>query len=65
MAGLSLGGAQAMAVGLTHLDQFSYIGTFSGAQFARPHAGAAAADSWPAFDPQTSYGGVFADAAGV
>jgi len=65
IAGLSQGGAQAMAVGLTHLDQLSYIGTFSGVQFARPRAGAAAAaDSLPAFDPQSSYGGVFADAPG-
>jgi enterochelin esterase family protein len=62
IAGLSLGGAQAMAIGLAHLDLFSNIGTFSGAQFAWAHS--ASASSSPGFDPQTSYGGVFADAAG-
>jgi len=29
IAGLSMGGAQALRVGLTHLDQFAYIGAFS------------------------------------
>lgn len=29
IAGLSMGGAQAMRIGLNHLDQFSYIGAFS------------------------------------
>jgi enterochelin esterase-like enzyme len=62
MAGLSMGGSQTMAVALTHLDLFSYIGTFSGAQFMRrrPQGGAQAEAS---FDPQTAYGGVFAGAA--
>jgi len=64
IAGLSLGGAQAMAIGLAHLDLFSNIATFSGAQFARPHSGSASSASPSSgFDPQTSYGGVFADAA--
>ena len=63
MAGLSLGGLQTMAVALGHLDQFSYIGTFSGAQFAQPRA-AAGANPAPPFDTKTSYGGAFADAAG-
>lgn len=63
LAGLSLGGALTFAVGLTHLDTFSYIGTFSGAQFVsgRPRPGSTAPPV-PAFDPETSYGGVFADA---
>jgi enterochelin esterase-like enzyme len=61
MAGLSMGGSQTMAVALSHLDLFSYIGTFSGAQFIRrrPQAGAAAETG---FDPRTSYDGAFADA---
>ncbi len=63
MAGLSMGGMQTMAVALTHLDLFSHIGTFSGAQFMRwrPRPGV---PERPPFDPHTSYGGVFADAAG-
>src|SRR5437763_10729676 len=48
IAGLSMGAAQAMQIGLTHLDTFSAIGAFSGAGKA---------------DPKTAYGGVFADAA--
>ena len=60
MAGLSMGGSQTMAIALTHLDLFAYIGTFSGAQFMMPRAASAA--SPPPFNPQTSYGGVFADA---
>ena len=48
IAGLSMGGAQSMQIGLTHLDTFSAVGAFSGAGKA---------------DPKTAYGGVFADAA--
>jgi enterochelin esterase family protein len=29
LAGLSMGGAQALRIGLNHLDQFSYLGAFS------------------------------------
>ena len=47
MAGLSMGGLETMAITLSHSETFSYIGSFSGAQF----------------DPMTSYGDVFADAA--
>ena len=61
MAGLSMGGMQTMAVTLAHLDLFSYIGTFSGAQFMRRRPQVAVPTA-PAFDPLTSYGGVFADA---
>jgi enterochelin esterase-like enzyme len=62
MAGLSMGGNQTMAITLSHLDLFSYIGTFSGAQFMRlrPRPGMA---ERPPFDPKTSYHGIFADAA--
>jgi enterochelin esterase-like enzyme len=49
IAGLSMGGGQALQIGLGHLDTFAYIGSFSGAIRN--------------FDLKTSYGGVFADAA--
>jgi enterochelin esterase-like enzyme len=48
VAGLSMGAAQAMQIGLTHLDTFSAVAAFSGAGKV---------------DPKTAYGGVFADAA--
>src|SRR4029077_4038076 len=48
VAGLSMGGGQALQIGLTNLDKFAYIGGFSAAAFK--------------FDPKTSYGGVFNDA---
>jgi enterochelin esterase-like enzyme len=48
IAGLSMGAAQAMQIGLTHPDTFSAVGAFSGAGKV---------------DPKTAYGGVFADAA--
>jgi enterochelin esterase-like enzyme len=48
VAGLSMGSAQAMQIGLTHLDTFSAVGAFSGAGKV---------------DPKTAYGGVFADPA--
>jgi enterochelin esterase-like enzyme len=51
MAGLSMGGAQTFVTALAHLDRFAYIGGFSGS------SGGAG------FDPKTSMGGVFADAA--
>jgi enterochelin esterase-like enzyme len=49
VAGLSMGAGQALQIGLTSLDTFSYVGAFSGAGRK--------------FDVQTSYGGVFKDAA--
>ena len=48
IAGLSMGAGQAMQIGLGHLDQFAYIGSFSGGVRAN--------------DPKTAYNGVFADA---
>jgi enterochelin esterase-like enzyme len=47
IAGLSMGGGQALQIGLTNLDKFAYIGGFSAAAFK--------------FDVKTSYGGVFND----
>jgi enterochelin esterase family protein len=52
MAGLSMGGAQTFVTALARLDMFAYIGGFSGS------SGGGAG-----FDPKTSNGGVFADAA--
>jgi enterochelin esterase-like enzyme len=50
LAGLSMGGMQALQIGLKHLDRFAYVGSFSGP----PLFG---------FDMKTSYGGAFADPA--
>ena len=50
IAGLSMGGFQALQVGLTHLDTFAWIGAFSGARLE-------------ASELQTAYNGVFSDAA--
>lgn len=49
IAGLSMGSGQALNIGLSNLDKFSYIGGFSGGMRS--------------FDPQTAYGGVFKDPA--
>ena len=51
IAGLSMGGGQALQIGLGHLDTFAYIGSFSGVIRN--------------FDAKTSYGGVFADPAAI
>jgi len=50
IAGLSMGGGQAMQIGFANLDRFAYIGSFSGAGARN-------------FDVQTSYNGVFKDTA--
>ncbi len=50
IAGLSMGAGQATQIGLANLDKFSHIGAFSGGGLRN-------------FDPKTSNGGVFADAA--
>jgi enterochelin esterase-like enzyme len=52
MAGLSMGGMQTFLTTLAHLDKFASIGGFSGSTGGRG-----------GFDPKTSSGGVFADAA--
>jgi enterochelin esterase-like enzyme len=49
IAGLSMGGGQALNIGLGHLDQFAWIGSFSGAGARN-------------FDVKTSFQGAFADA---
>jgi enterochelin esterase family protein len=48
-AGLSMGGMQAIQIGVGHVDQFSYVGSFSGPRFTK-------------FDAQTSDDGAFRDA---
>lgn len=53
LAGLSMGGMQSYLIGLNHLDQFSYIGGFSGA---------GGGFGGGAFDPKTAHNGVMADA---
>jgi enterochelin esterase family protein len=50
MAGLSMGAGQTAQIALGHLDTFSHIGLMSGGALAD-------------LDPETSYGGVVADAA--
>jgi enterochelin esterase family protein len=49
MAGLSMGAGQTAQIALGHLDIFSHVGLMSGGALAD-------------LDPETSYGGVFADA---
>lgn len=48
IAGLSMGGGQALRIGLAHLDTFSTVASFSGVREV---------------DPKTAYDGVFADPA--
>ncbi len=52
MAGLSMGGAQTFSTGLQHLEEFAYLGGFSGSCGGRG-----------GFDPKVSCGGAFADPA--
>jgi len=54
MAGLSMGGMQTFAITLNHLDEFAYIGGFSGA---------GGGFGGGTFDAKTVNHGVFADAA--
>lgn len=56
MAGLSMGGMQTFQITLNHLDQFSYIGGFSG-------AGGMLVLGDRKLDPKADYNGVFADPA--
>lgn len=61
MAGLSMGGMQALFVGLHDLDEFAYIGSFSGPFLPGINTGTAGAR----FDPRTAYDGAFAQAAAL
>lgn len=64
IAGLSMGGMQALFIGLHHLDEFSYIASLSGPflRGGRP-TGEALANMLGPFDTKTAYGGAFADPA--
>ena len=53
MAGLSMGGMQTFTTALNHLDQFAYLGGFSGSCGGRGGT----------FDPKTTCNGAFADPA--
>jgi len=53
MAGLSMGGMQTFTTALNNLDRFAYLGGFSGSCGGRGGT----------FDPKTTCGGAFADAA--
>lgn len=54
MAGLSMGGMQTFQITLNHMDLFSYIGGFSGADGSLVLSG-------QELDPKTAHNGVFAD----
>jgi len=56
MAGLSMGGMQTFQITLNHLDLFSHIGGFSGADTSLVLNG-------QNLDPKTAHNGVFADPA--
>jgi enterochelin esterase family protein len=63
MAGLSMGGMQTLFVTLHHLNEFAYIGSFSGPVVPDINAGGAAGSVPAQFDPATAYEGAFADPA--
>jgi enterochelin esterase family protein len=64
IAGLSMGGMQALFIGLHHLGEFAYVASLSG-PFMRAGgpAGKAAASMVGDFDTKTAYDGAFADPA--
>jgi enterochelin esterase-like enzyme len=65
MAGLSMGGMQALFTSLRHLDLFAYIGSFSGPIVPNLDSGNPILTKNPApFDTKTAYGGAFADPTG-
>lgn len=63
MAGLSMGGMEALFIALHHQDTFAYVASLSGPILQNPSSpqSLAAAISAP-FDVKTAYGGSFADA---
>jgi enterochelin esterase family protein len=64
LAGLSMGGMQALRIGLHHLDEFAWIATLSGPfmRHADPAAQVMTSMLGP-FDTRTAYDGAFADPA--
>jgi enterochelin esterase family protein len=64
IAGLSMGGMQALFIGLHHLDEFAYIASFSGPIMRNADPAAKVATSmFGPFDTKTAYDGAFADPA--
>ncbi|HEV7612364.1 MAG TPA: alpha/beta hydrolase-fold protein [Steroidobacteraceae bacterium] len=62
MAGLSMGGMQALFITLRHLDMFAYIGSFSGPIIPRLDDDTSRGDSQQErFDAKTAYQGAFSD----
>jgi enterochelin esterase-like enzyme len=62
MAGLSMGGMQALFIALRHLDSFAYIASLSGPIVADPNSKQPLAAAQPAaFDTNTAYEGAFAN----
>ena len=54
IAGLSMGGAEAIFTGLNHLDKFAWIGSFSGAYVMWPRENAGRGAAAPAAAPPTA-----------
>lgn len=52
IAGLSMGGAQTLNIGIPHLDQFAYLGVFSSGVFGITGGGAGGSPSGPSFAEQ-------------
>jgi len=62
IGGLSMGGMQALSIGLHHLDAFAYIASLSGPILRdKEPAGKALASMTGPFDTKSAYGGAFAD----
>jgi enterochelin esterase-like enzyme len=64
LAGLSMGGMQALRIGLHHLDEFTWIASFSGPFLRSTDPAAQVLPSMLGpLDTKTAYGGAFADPA--
>jgi enterochelin esterase-like enzyme len=62
MAGLSMGGMQTLYLTLHHLDEFAWIGSFSGPFIPGVNTGTPR-DGAPQLDPRSAFDGAFADPA--
>lgn len=64
LAGLSMGGMEALRIGLHHLDEFAWIASFSGPILRNADPAAPLMPSmFGPFDTKTAYGGAFANPA--
>ena len=52
LAGLSMGGAQTLNIGIPHLDQFAYLGVYSSGVFGITGGGPGGAPQGPSFEEQ-------------